>query len=106
MVGGVMKKKAVAEFWYDKLKRECGNDWIAMGHKLVADQFPGIDEKEAIAYARGFTIGLLTAGFSKEKANATLDMVKFKDQLLNAGASYLGINIIQSIAVEVEGKKQ
>lgn len=88
------------EFWYDKLKRECDGDEMEMGRRLVRDQFPGIDEKEAISYARGFTNGMIAAGYDKQKAFQSLHMIRHQDNLLNAGVSYLGLNMVEALIAE------
>jgi hypothetical protein len=98
--------KQTKEFWYDKLKRECGNDHMKMGRKLISDQFPEINESEAIAYARGFTNGMSASGKSKEYIEQRLPFLAVQDRMLDAGTHYFGANIIESMIVESEGRKQ
>lgn len=91
---------AEKEFWYDKLKRECNGDQMEMGRRLIQDQFPGVNELEAISYARGFTQGMVAAGYDKSKVEQSLHVLRFHDSMLDAGVSYLGFEMIESVIKE------
>jgi len=101
-----MTKKSKQPDWYEQLKIELGNDCITIGRTLVKDRFPGIDEKEAIAYARGFTNGLIAGGSTPDKAMEIIMFCSIKDALLDAGTIFLGINMVESIHAQKNAKIQ
>lgn len=63
----------------------------------LADIHPGINEAEAIAYARGFTRGLIAGGATKEQAQTLVLVASLDDSLLEAGGAYMSLNLIESM---------
>ncbi len=76
------------------------NDPLKMSRKLIAERFPGIDEHEAIAYARGFAKGMAVAGLKGEEAKTVAFAVSLKDKMLEAGGAWMQQNIVEAICAE------
>lgn len=69
---------------------------LAAARELAARRFLGIDEKEALAYASGFTRGLLAAGLSRPDAERVVLGAMRGDKKLEAGGAYYGIAMAEA----------
>lgn len=73
---------------------------LAIARQQIEARFPGINEAEALAYARGFVRGLKAAGKTDQEARDWMFVYGMDDQMLNAGSSYMGQLLIESLVSE------
>lgn len=78
---------------------------LMLSRVLIQKRFPGIDEGEAISYARGFAKGIVAGGKNKFESVTTMEFMKLADKMLDAGASYLSLNQIESMCGEINEKQ-
>jgi len=64
--------------------------------EVIKDRFKGIDELESISYARGFFKGLAVSGIKGNSAKVIASAVIIEDKILEAGVTYMGLNIAES----------
>lgn len=73
---------------------------LAMARKAMDERFTGIDENEAITYARGFMRGLRAAGKTEQESRDIAFVCALDDKLLDAGGAYMGHAIIEAMVSE------
>jgi hypothetical protein len=73
---------------------------LAKARELMERRYQGIDEREAITYARGFMRGLRAAGKSEQESRDIAFACAIEDKLLDAGGAYMGHAIIEATVSE------
>lgn len=73
---------------------------LAIARKSLEQRYAGINEREAILYARGFMKGLAAAGKREGEARDIAFVIALDDKLLDAGAAYMGHAIIEAMVSE------
>jgi len=79
---------------------------LDMARSIMNDRFKGINEAEAIAYARGFAHGMAVSGRNGQDARITMEYERLKHPILDAGCSYMGHALIESVCLEEMGVKK
>lgn len=73
---------------------------LAEARKAMDVRFVGVNEAEAIAYARGFVRALRLCGKSEQEARDICFACALTDKLLDAGGAYMGHAIIEQMVSE------
>lgn len=68
------------------------NDNEENRRKVVEQCYPGVNESEAIGYARGYIHALFDMGMTQEAALAFALAQSFSNRMLQAGGAYTEIN--------------
>lgn len=69
---------------------------LAKAREVMDLRYQGIDEHEAITYARGFMRGLRAAGKTEQESRDIAFACALQDKLLDAGGAYMGHAIIEA----------
>lgn len=73
---------------------------FAIMRRMIQERHPGINEAEAIAYARGFVRGMALAGLQGEAARTAALAASLTDPLLEAGGAFLQVARLEAAVSE------
>jgi hypothetical protein len=76
---------------------------LAKFREVITAKYRGVPEAEAVAYARGFTRGLLAGGASAEQCKVVSAAAALKDPLLEAGAAFITQSMLEAAAGKPQG---